>query len=607
MIFTLVNLILIIFIFIEFNKYNNKLLTKNQKTMRKLFNVSLVLAMAALTLTSCNCFNKMMKKAAKGISITATPEIVTLKGDNAITTLNVTFPAKAFHQQAVLKVTPVLVYPGGEVAGEPMFLQGDKVKENYQVISHKNGGSYTQELSFPYNPNMRLAVLVLRAEAKCMKGSKKVKNFTKFPTDIVVADGVNSLQTLANNYAMVAIAPDAFKRTTEINQSAKIMFDINSAKVRNNQLNAEDVNALEQFIKDNSGDPKKTVGNVYTQAYASPDGPLKFNDELSKERGTSTQKAVANKFKKAKVEETFDVNAMGEDWEGFKELVQASNVPDKDLILQVLSMYSDPQVRDREIKNMTAAFKVLAEKILPELRRSKMNVNVVVEGLTDAELRDAVANNINSLSVEEMLFAATLYNDNATKAKIYKACADKYNDYRAWNNLGCVYAWEGNDKEANACFKKAGELNNSNPAVINNLGVVALAAGKKDEAAKFFAASTAPEAKYNKGLVELAKGNYAQAAKSLDGFNKALALMLNGDVAGAKSILAKINGNWRAEYLKSVIAAREGDVNTMVVSLQKAITLNPQALALAETEVNFLPYAAHVEVAKVVKIKNVKK
>lgn len=576
---------------------------KQTTTMRKFLNVSLALVAIAFLLSSCNCYTKMMKKTAPGVTVSCSPEFLTLKGDNAIGTITVNFPAKVFHKWGVLKVTPVLVYPGGESVGEPKFLQGEKVSDNYAVIPYKAGGSYTQALSFPYKADMRLSQLVLRVEAKCLKQGSKIKNFTEYNTEIPVAFGVSSLQMMADNYAKVAIAPDAFVRTTYEKESAKIMFEINKANVRPAQLNSDEIAALQKFIKDNTGDPKKTVGGVYTQAYASPDGPLDFNDKLSKDRGGKTEKALAAKFKKDQTPaETFDINSMGEDWEGFKELVSSSNIPDKELILQVLSMYKDPQVRDREIKNMSAAFTVLKEKILPELRRSKMTVNVQVDGLTDAELKAAVASDINKLKLEEMLFSATLFNDNATKAKIYKAAADKFNDFRAWNNLGVVKANEGDYAAAKADFQKAASLNNSNPQVINNLGVVALAEGKKAEAAKFFAASTAPEAKYNKGLVELANGNYSSAISSLDGYNKALAQLLNGDVAAAKSAFASIN-TWRADYVKAVIAAKEGDTKALASNLKAAIAKNPAAKELAATEVNFLPYAEVAEVVEVVVIK----
>lgn len=573
--------------------------------MRKFLSISLAVIASAAFLTSCTCYSKMMKKTAKGITVTTAPELVTLKGDNAVTTVTVNIPAKAFHKQGVLKVTPVIVsaIDGTEYAGEPKFLQGEKVQDNYTVIPY-SGGSFTMNVAIPYNPSMRLSQLVLKVEAKCLKGGNKIKNFTEYKTPIVVTEGVSSLQLMADNYAKVAIAPDAFQRVTTISESAKIMFQIQQANVRTNELNKADIKALEDFIIANSGDAKKTVGDVYTQAYASPEGPLALNDRLSKDRGTNTEKAVAAKFKKDKmpVGTDFDVNAMGEDWEGFKELVEASDIPDKALILQVLSMYSDPQVRDREIKNMSAAFKVLADKILPQLRRSKMTVNVQVEGLTDAELKAAVASNISSLKIEEMLFAATLYNDNATKERIYKQAASQYNDYRAHNNVGVVLANQGKYADAKASFMKAAQLNNTDAYVINNLGVVALAEGKKAEAARFFAASSAPDAKYNQGLVELANGNYAAAARSLDGYNQALAELLNGNVAKAKQQLAGMD-TWRANYVKAVIAAQEGNGDALVSNLRKAISQNPEAAELAATDVNFVNYFEHNAFTEVVKVK----
>lgn len=570
--------------------------------MKNLMKVSLVALAAAFTLSGCSCYTKMMKKTSAGITVSCSPEIVTLKGDNAIGVVTVNIPAKVFHSQGVLKLTPVLVWNGGQAAGEPTFIQGDKVKDNYKVIPYKAGGSFTMDVKIPYQAGMRLSKLVLRAEAKCLKNGKKIKEYTDYPAEIFVANAVSSLQLMADNYAQVAIAPDALKRVTEINQEAKIMFQINKSDVRKNQLNSSEIEALEKFIIDNSGDAKKKVGDVYTQAYASPDGPLTLNDKLSNSRGETTHKALSDKFKKDKVpaDTKFDINAMGEDWAGFKELVSKSDIQDKELILQVLSMYQDPQKRDAEIKNMTAAFTVLAEKILPELRRSKMNVNVQVEGLTDAELKTAVASDINSLNVEEMLFAATLFTDNATKAKCYKAAADKYNDYRAWNNLGCVMAWEGNYTDSQKNFMKAASINNSAPQVVNNLGVVALSEGKKADAAKFFAASNTPEAKYNKGLVELANGNYGAAANSLDGYNKGLAQLLNGDLAAAKSTLSSLKG-WRPAYIKAVIAAREGDANGFIANLKTALTEGGQtAKELAKTEVNFINFFEHAEFVAIV-------
>ncbi|MFI3295613.1 MAG: hypothetical protein R3Y19_06290, partial [Rikenellaceae bacterium] len=491
---------------------------------------------------------------------------------------------------------------GTRVEGQPHFLQGEKVIDNYPVIYYKDGGAFMQTVEIPYTESLRLAELVFVVEAKLSKQGKATE-FTEYDKEIPVALATNSIQLLADNYAKVALITNSFQRTTEISQNANLMYSINSSTVTTAALNSSEIAALEQFIIENDGDPRRTVSDVYTQSYASPDGPLGLNEELSVKRGASTQKAINERFRQNDVPfETFDVDPMGEDWEGFKELVQASNIQDRDIILQVLSMYSDPQVRDREIKNMTVTFKVLAEKILPELRRSKMSVNVVIEGMTDQELMAAASSDLNSLNAEEMLFAATLFDDNATKAKIYQAAANQYNDYRAWNNLGVVSAWEGDYATADKMFNKASALNNSSPEIVNNLGVVALASGKKDDAAKFFAASSAPEAKYNKGLVELSNGNYNLAAQSLEGYNKALAEYLNGNVSSAKSILSGCD-SWEAYYLQAVIAANEGNGSDLISNLSSAMSLNAEVVEpLAATEVNFVEFFTNSDFAELIDV-----
>ena len=543
-----------------------------------------MLATAALLLTGCNCFKKMRKNVDR-VNVVCTPELVTLKGNLATTTYTMEFPANYFKKTSIVKITPVLVSANGEIAGAPKYVQGENVQDNYTVIP-MTGGKITETVAFPYDQKMRQSTLELRLEAKCQKGSKKVKVYNPFAV-IVIANGVSTVQEMANDFARLALLPDNFKRVTQISQDAKIMFKINEATVRPAQLNSEDIKLLQDFIKENTGDPKKKVSNVYTKAYASPDGPLNFNDKLSSKRGETTQKAVSKKFSKDKTPaEKFDVEAMGEDWEGFKELVEASNIPDKNLILNVLSMYSNPEVRDSEIKNMTAAFNVLKEKILPELRRSKMIVDVDVEGLTDAELKEAVSSDIKKLNLEETLFAATLYTDNETKAMIYKSAADRFNDYRAWNNYGVMLANMGKTTDAKDALMKAAKMNNTTPQVVNNMGVIALSEGNVAEAKRMFSSINTPESKYNMGLVALAEGDYATAVKTLDGYNLAVAEICNGNLSKAKSILANENCAY-ADYLKAVIAAREGNDSQVVANLTSAFAKNPSLKALAKTDVEF--------------------
>ena len=573
--------------------------------MKKFVKVGLVLAASALVLTSCDCFKKLSKKA-DAVAVSCTPSILSLKGDNVTATYTVEFPAKYFVKNAVVKITPVLKYEGGEIAGTPKFLQGEKVKDNYQVISYQNGGSMSQTVTFPYKPEAKRSVLELKVEAKCCKDcNAKPKEFVALPQNVVVAEGISTIQLLADDFAQLAYAKDEYKRITTETNEANIMFQINRANVRPDQLSSEQVKALQNFIIENSDQPRRTLSDLYTKAYASPDGPLAFNDKLSQQRGENTHSALVKKFKKDKmpVEPKFDVDALGEDWEGFKEVVAASNIPEKDVILQILQMYSDPEKRDQEIKNMTSVFNVLAEEILPELRRSKLIMNVDIEGLSDEEIVAAINNDVNSLKLEELLYGATLVEDNATKAKVYTAATKKFPDcWRAWNNLGVVLAKEGQVNEAKSAIAKAAQLNSSAPEVANNLGVIALFEGNKAEAKKYFSAIDTPEAKYNMGLVNLAEGNYEAAVKVLKGYNLAVAEVCNGNIVNAKNILSRMD-DAKANYLKALIAAKEGNQSGVVSNLEAAISEDPSYAEQAINEVEFAPYLTVEEFMAVVKIK----
>ena len=403
----------------------------------KRFVKSFMFMSLVVLLTGCNCYKKMAKNVDR-LTITATPSVLTLKGNNVVTDIKVDFPAKYFNRKAVLKVTPVLVFEGGEIAGTPKFIQGEKVKDNYTVIPYKTGGTYTQNISIPYDKRAKICTLELRVESKCTKNcGKKRKEFQDFAA-IPVAEGVSTVQLLANNAAYLAIMPDNFKRVTTISQNADIMYQINRSNVRPGELTKEQVKMFEDFVREYSDKDRATLGSVYAKGYASPDGPVKFNDELSKKRSETGQAAISKALKD--VDAKYDIAAYGEDWEGFKELVAASDIKDKDLILQVLAMNDNPVKRDEEIKNMSSVFEVLAKEILPQLRRTKLVADVDIEGRTDAEILEAANKTIDVLSEEEMLYAATLTEDAALQLKADQAAAAKYTSVRGYNTAGVVLA-----------------------------------------------------------------------------------------------------------------------------------------------------------------------
>ena len=548
--------------------------------MKRFVKVSLMLASAAVLLSSCNCYKKMAKNA-DDVNITCTPTVLSLKGNTVSADITVTYPAAYFNKKAVLKVTPVLVFEGGEITGTPKYVQGEKVKDNYPVIAKKQGGSYTQTVTFPYDSRADLCTMELRVEGKCAKG--KHSEFTPIAA-IPVAQGISTIQKLADNAAGLAIMPDNFKRVTTISQGAEIMYLINRANVRKGELTKEQIKMFEDFVKEYSNKDRATLGNIYAKGYASPDGPLAFNDKLSKERSQTGQKAISEKLKDVK-NAKYDIAAYGEDWEGFKELVSASDIEDKDLILQVLAMQDNPVKRDEEIKSMTAVFEVLAKEILPQLRRTKLIADVDIEGRTDAEIKEAAAKNIDVLSEEEMLYAATLTDDNAAKLKAYEAAASKYNSVRGYNNAGVILAKEGKLAQAKAQLDKAAAMS-KDAAITNNLGVVALMNGDLATAQKYLSALNTADSKANMGLVNLAEGNYAEAAKTLSGYDLAVAEVLNGNLSKAKSILAGENSA-DADYLKAVIAMREGNSSAAMSNLKSAVAKDPSMKDQAVNDVEF--------------------
>ena len=422
--------------------------------MKKLMKLSMVLAVAALAFTSCNCFKKMAKNR-DDVQLTVAPEILTLNNGIVAADINVTFPVKYFNAKAVVKVTPVIVFEGGEVAGTAHFYQGSKVDDNYTVVDKKNGGNVTMHVEFPYDPRMDECALQLRAEIKCPGG--KCKEFTlvnlntgAIPTKeeaavlagndaaaaalakefgLTVAYGLNTLQKDIKYGDLMEQMDNNFKRITTVVDKTDLLYTINSSVVTKKHEKAANLGAFKENVDKNLTNDRATQ-NIAVKGYASPDGPEKFNDKLSKARSESGHKVIAKLLKDSGLD--IDAAAYGEDWDGFKELVEKSNIKDKNLILQVLSLYNSPAERESEIKNMSAVFNELKEEILPELRRSQIVNTTDLQGKTDAEIMAAYRNG-GELTVEEYLFAAQELTDcPKEQVAILTAASKKYNDARVY-------------------------------------------------------------------------------------------------------------------------------------------------------------------------------
>ena len=562
-----------------------------------------VLATCALALTACGGMNKMAKMANE-VQWDVTPKVLEMHGDSVEMEITVTFPPKYFQKAAILELTPVLKYEGGEKAFESKAVQGESVQANNEVCSFANGGTFKTKSKIAFEEAMRSSELIARVKATMKDKSQDLP-------EQKIADGVMSTALLLDKNAMTIGAADKFERITNDSKGATLFFVINKADIQSKELKKDEVAALKQFISDVAANERMEVKGIEISAFASPDGEESLNDKLAASRMKNSDSFFKKELKKSKVsadESVFKTTSLAEDWDGFKTLMQESDIQDKELILRVLSMYSDPVVREKEIKNISAAYEEIADKILPQLRRSTLSVNVAVIGHSDEEIKELIAANSEDLTVEELLYAATLTEDNAEKLSIYQKAAAKYpEDWRTNNNVGHINYKMGNIAEAKAAFEKAKEADASNTVVLNNLGACAYAEGDEAAAKEFYnaAAGAGDEVSYNQAVIATKKGDYESAlnlyqSSKMNSFNWALCKYLNyfstknNDVFDATlGILNKIEDqdNAKIPYLKAVIAARKQDKDLLINSLKVAVEKDASLGAYAAKDIEFAQYA----------------
>ncbi|NSW93378.1 MAG: tetratricopeptide repeat protein [Bacteroidales bacterium] len=554
-----------------------------------------ILILAAAVMSSCSGLNKM-KKEAGDIKYEVTPKVLEAHNGIVNVTIKGTFPEKYFNKKATLTVTPVLTYAGGETAFDKVqVLQGEKVQANNKVISY-TGGDFTYTSAIPYKDAMRMSELILRTNAAM---GKKTLDFEP----VKLADGVIATSTLVELGARPIMMKDNYVRIVPESKTASINYVINRSDIRSTELKKDDIKLLRDFISQANADPSRLLKGAVVSSYASPDGKLDLNEKLSVKRGSSADKFIKKEFDKIEVAKTdgfFSSLTTAEDWEGFRTEVENSTIPDKELILRVLSMYSDPEVREKEIRNMSVAFEALKTDILPKLRRSKMTVNVDVIGRSDEQILSQMRSDPSVLSLEEMLYSGTLTNDNSEKLKFYQAAASAFPKcIRAHNNVGYVLLALNRPDEALVALEKAKAIQN-NDVVKNNLGMAYLAKGDLAKAEEQFNSMTAAtaESRWGLGVIAITRGEYDKAVNLFGTepcFNLALAQLLKGDVTRAKATLDSMKDagpSGKAAYLKAVVGARLDDKNYMVSGLREAINANGSWKAYAKSDLEFAKFFA---------------
>jgi tetratricopeptide (TPR) repeat protein len=580
------------------------------------FNYFVSFLLAGLFLVSCGSIKKMADTANQ-VKYNVTPKPLEMHVEKVAMSLSGTFPAKYFIKKAVLVITPVLKAKDGttEKAYKSFTLQGEGVKDNNKVIKFKEGGAFSFSDTIPYEDGLRFSDLELRIKASA--GSESVNFIT-----VKVAEGVITTPRLVDKGMEVdnggdgkgqgnkmgklmktSVTVDAVQT---VKQDATIFYELMKSDVRRTEMDKKEIKDMVENIKNLSTDKDKKFSGVQVSAYASPEGPLDMNARLVKERGTSSMDYLSKELKKLKVDALKDPNFItkqttpDEDWEGFQRVAQASSFRDKDLVLRVLSMYSDPVVREKEIKNIAEAYTDLKESVLPKLRRAIVQISYEGKAKTDDEMVNLAVTNPSALKDKELFHAAEITKDANQKVQIYTTYTNTYpNDWKGFVNLGVAYADQGKLAEAKSAFEKAKAIDSKNSAVLNNLGVVAFAQGNMKEAEQYFTQAKAngasDEIGYNLGVIKIKQGKYRDAVSSFGSpasFNKALAQTLATDNGGAKGTLNAM-GEKEAGifyYLKAIVAAKNASDDEVIKNLTTAVSKDASLKDYAKKDMEFGKY-----------------
>ncbi len=556
-------------------------------------NVIFLLAGSVVMLTGCK---KLGALSADNFTVTPTP-LEAVAGE-VPATINGTFPVKYMKKKAQVTVTPVLKYQGGEAVGQSAAFQGEKVQGNATTIQYKVGGNYTMKNTWKYTDEMLQSDLYLRFDAKV---GKKVVTVPEVKVGYGVV-GTSALLGRCLASSAGSLAPDAYQRVIKQKQEANIKFLIAQANLRASELKSVSVSDLVKILKEiNDNAETRALNNIEVSAYASPDGSFSFNEKLAEKRQNASADYLKKELKKIKMDASIDTKFTAEDWEGFQQLISQSNLQDKAVILRVLSMYQDPEERETQIRNMSEIYTDIKEGILPELRRARLIVNYDVIGRSDEQIIDQYKSDASKLSVEEMLYGAALAKTVAEKQAWYEKTSQIYpSDYRAFNNLAQIAFQQGDVQKAQQLLAKAQGVNRSAAPVNTNLALIALLQGNAQQAETYLAQGSGADA-FDEimGALNLAKGNYTQAATNLSKVNNntaALAQILNKNYASAKQTLSAVkNADAITSYLKAVVCARTSDTSGLMTNLREAIQKDRSLAARAARDLEFAQFASTIK------------
>ncbi len=548
--------------------------------MKNIFKIFL-LGAAVVAAAACSKSRAEQMKLAENVQIQCNPEVLALVGEQIPVDLTVIYPDGYFHPKAILEVTPVLVYGGGKEQKGPTFVyQGEKVLDNFKVV-YKTGGSVSEHFAFKYDEGVGQAYLELRGVAR-FKDKEIVIPAVK------VADGTIVTQRLAETEGYYSYKKDNYQAVLHEQTEGQVMYDYNSSTIKNSELRSQSIKELQAALAAIEADPRYTVTGTSVVAYASPEGGQAYNAKLSDQRAASAEKAWSKVTGEKNAPDNLEIRSIGQDWEGFREAIAKSDIQDKDLILRVLSMYSDPAVRESEIKNMSKVYTEINKNVFPELRRARFIADLDYRNFSDEELVELSRQAVDVLDEEGLLRVASITSDAARKAELYNKAVSKFDSDRARFNLAVMAL---NEERPDAAARQLDGIKAQDADVLNARGVAELQRGDRKAAADWFRKAGTAESKANLGLIDLMEGRYESAAKQLagtKGVNGAIASLLAGNLAEAEARVTCKCGH--AEYVRAVIAARKGDADGVKAHLANVEAKDKKLYEQSRTDIEFAKY-----------------
>ncbi|MFN8415010.1 MAG: hypothetical protein U0U66_01630 [Cytophagaceae bacterium] len=571
------------------------------------------------------CSLKQMVKMAKDQELTVTPSPLEVHGDSVAFDVSAVLPVKMLKKNKIYSIAAFYKY-GDEKIDLGNF---DFVSTEYPDAKTTTP-KLSKHYSFFYKPEIGNGDLVVIGTASNLEKTKS-KSTDEFP----VAKGIITTSRLVKDYYAVAYADHGYNNKEELVPTyVNFYFEQGSSKLRKTEMTGQNGKFLDAFILS-----KPITRNVSIVGQHSPEGTETTNSNLANDRSKVIEKYIKERVKHYVPKEVKNkdsvVNAsqyvtkgIVMDWAGFKAQLDSSKLDasKKTEILNIINGSGDFLSKEKQLEKLPYFKKELLNGIYPKLRTARTELWSVKKKKTDAEIsvlaKKIVEGSVNmdTLSAEELGYAATLTSVPAEKVKIYEALVKKADNWVAYNNLGAALLELAKleidqNKKSDLISKASNYLEMSLKKQENgeshlNLASAYLMKGvrvsSRDEANKALASKAGDNVKKGAngilGVLDIKDGKYDLAlsdlSKSTDSleilFNTALANLLKKDFGAAKSTLAnytaKAPNDALGFYLTAVLAARQKDEATVVSNLTKAVSLNSKLKEKAAMDMEFYDY-----------------